>query len=46
MVKHARVAWQKPPAFATTSMERPVRNERRTPVPATGGRKLPAETQG
>ena len=33
------IAWQKPPAFASTSMESPVRNERRTPGSVRGVRK-------
>jgi group II intron reverse transcriptase/maturase len=44
-VRPFRLAWQKTPAFAETSMESPVRNERRTPGSARGGRKLPAKTR-
>jgi hypothetical protein len=45
-VQPFRLAWQKPPSFASTSMESPVRNERRTPGSARGGRKLRGETRG
>ncbi len=38
-VRPYRLAWQKTPDFASTSMESPVRNERRTPGSARGGRK-------
>jgi RNA-directed DNA polymerase len=38
-VRGFRLAWQKPPVFASTSMESPVRNERRTPGSARGVRK-------
>jgi len=39
-----RLAWQRTPAFASTSMESPVRNERRTPGSVRGARK-PARAQ-
>jgi RNA-directed DNA polymerase len=38
-VRPFRLAWQRPPAFASTSMESPVRNERRTPGSARAIRK-------
>lgn len=38
------MGWQKTPAFASTSMESPVRNERRTPGSVRGARK-PARGQ-
>jgi group II intron reverse transcriptase/maturase len=34
-----RLAWSRPPDFASTSMESPVRNERRTPGSVRGARK-------
>jgi RNA-directed DNA polymerase len=40
-----RFAWQKTPPFASTSMESPVRNERRTPGSARGRQKPPGATQ-
>jgi group II intron reverse transcriptase/maturase len=38
--------WQKPPLFASTPMESPVRNERRTPGSARGVRKPRGKTHG
>lgn len=38
-VRPYQLAWQKTPDFASTSMESPVRNERRTPGSARGARK-------
>jgi len=38
-VEPYRLAWQKTPLFASTSMESPVRNERRTPGSVRGVRK-------
>ncbi len=40
------IGWQKPPLFASTSMESPVRNERRTPGSARGIRKPRGATRG
>jgi group II intron reverse transcriptase/maturase len=37
-VRAFRFAWQRPPVFASTSMESPVRNERRTPGSARAAR--------
>lgn len=44
-VEPYRLAWQKTPLFASTSMESPVRNERRTPGSARGRQKPPGETR-
>ncbi|HEY6882036.1 MAG TPA: reverse transcriptase domain-containing protein [Polyangiales bacterium] len=41
-----RLAWQKTPDFASTSMESPVRNERRTPGSVRGVRKPARATTG
>jgi group II intron reverse transcriptase/maturase len=35
-VEHFKLGWLKPPDFASTSMESPVRNERRTPGSGSG----------
>jgi group II intron reverse transcriptase/maturase len=43
-VRPFRLGWQKTPDFASTSMESPVRNERRTPGSVRGARK-PARGQ-
>jgi RNA-directed DNA polymerase len=40
------IGWQKPAPFASTSMESPVRNERRTPGSARGIRKPRGATRG
>ena len=45
-VRPFRLAWQKTPAFASTPMESPVRNERRTPGSAKGVQKPRGETHG
>jgi len=41
-----RLSWLKTPDFASTSMESPVRNERRTPGSARSGRKPRGATRG
>jgi RNA-directed DNA polymerase len=43
-VRPFRLGWQRPPDYASTSMESPVRNERRTPGSVRGARK-PARGQ-
>lgn len=42
--KAFRLGWMKPPAFASTSMESPVHNERCTPGSEGGGRKRVSES--
>jgi RNA-directed DNA polymerase len=45
-VEAYRLAWQATPDFASTSMESPVRNERRTPGSGRGARKPREVTRG
>lgn len=45
-VERYRLAWQRTPPFASTSMESPVRNERRTPGSVRGVRKPTGGTSG
>jgi len=45
-VERYRFAWQSTPDFASTSMESPVRNERRTPGSERGARKPRGATRG
>jgi group II intron reverse transcriptase/maturase len=45
-VRPFRLAWQSTPDFASTSMESPVRNERRTPGSVRGARKPRGATRG
>lgn len=44
-VEPYRLTWQKTPLFASTSMESPVRNERRTPGSVRGRQNPPGQTQ-